>query len=712
MIPKEKILKNFFGYDQFRPLQSEIIDHITAGQDCMVLMPTGGGKSICFQVPALMMDGLALVISPLIALMHDQVQALKANGVRAEYINSSLGMREVREIEQACKDGELKLLYVSPEKLFAKGFLDWLETLPISLIAVDESHCVSTWGHDFRPEYTQLGTLKRSFPKVAMVALTATADRVTRKDVLKQLDIPNAKVYISSFDRPNLSLTVALGRNRVKLIEKFINDHRKQAGIVYCLSRKNTEQLAETLQKVGIKAKAYHAGIDSALRTKTQNEFLNDEIQVVCATIAFGMGIDKSNVRWVIHYSVPANVEGFYQEIGRAGRDGMKADTLLFYSYNDLVIRKSMVQDSNLPSDMKEIQYAKIERMKQYSEAQICRRRVLLSYFNEEITKDCGNCDVCKNPPQRFDGSVLAQKALSAIVRTKESIAMGMLIDVLRGSNSRKVFEAGHHTIKTFGVGKDLKYEEWADYILQMMNLGIMDIAHDEQHVYKLNGLSKQVLSGQHQVQLVHYKPFEEKQAEREAYAPKEKTKKEIIKDTLFEHLREFRKKIADQKKVPPYIVFSDATLSDFAQKKPISKEECLKISGVAELKYQQYGEMFVNEIRDFLKSVSKSSAAGIDSAQFSYELYKEGLDLDQIAVQRNLSPSTILGHLSKYYEEGVDIDLMRYISASDYIEITNMAKQMNIQKGEAIKPLFDAMESKHDYQKLRIALTIWYRKG
>jgi ATP-dependent DNA helicase RecQ len=731
LIPKERILKNFFGYDQFRPQQGEIIDHIIDGKDCMVLMPTGGGKSICFQVPALMFPGLTLVVSPLIALMHDQVQALKANGVKAAYINSSLAMHEVREIEQACRNNELKLLYVSPEKLFSRGYLDWLETLPIQLIAIDESHCVSTWGHDFRPEYTQLGTLKKSFPQAPMVALTATADRVTRKDILTQLDIPDAKVFVSSFDRPNLSLSVASGRNKLKYIEKFIAERRNQAGIIYCLSRKNTESLAESLCKIGIKAKAYHAGFDTATRTKTQNEFLNDELQVVCATIAFGMGIDKSNVRWVMHYSVPANVEGFYQEIGRAGRDGTKADTLLFYSYNEIAIRKDMVRESNLPEEMKEIQYAKIERMKQYAEAQICRRRILLSYFNEEVQRDCGNCDVCKNPPQRFDGTILAQKALSAIARTQEKVAMGMLIDVLRGSNNRKIFDNKFHEIKTFGAGKDLKYEEWADYILQMMNMGLMDIAHDKQHIFELNNFSRQVLGGQKMVQLAHYKPFEEKQAEREAAIPKEKNKREVIKDALFEHLRTLRKKIADERKVPPYVIMSDATLSDMAQKKPFNKTECLQVSGIGDLKYQQFGEIFIKEIKSFINQLSPEekmavekrnvflmennttgNVSRVDTYQYTYELYKEGNDIDQIAVKRQLSPTTILGHLCKFFDEGVDIDLMKYISAKDYVEITRVAKQMNYEKTTALKPIFEAMEEKHDYQKLRIALAIWFREN
>jgi ATP-dependent DNA helicase RecQ len=553
-LTKEQVLKQYYGYDKFRPLQADIIDWVLYGQDAMVLMPTGGGKSVCFQIPALIMQGLTLVISPLIALMHDQVQALKANGVPSAYLNSSLDGNQQAVIERQVRDGELKLLYISPEKLFTQGYLDWIKSLNISLFAVDESHCVSTWGHDFRPEYTKLNVLKEAFPNVPVIALTATADRVTRKDILTQLGIPEAKTFISSFDRPNLSLSVLPGRNRVKIIQTFVTERPRQPGIIYCLSRKNTETVAEALQKAGIKAKFYHAGMPAADRSKVQDAFIRDDVQVIVATIAFGMGIDKSNVRWVIHYSMPSNVESFYQEIGRAGRDGVKAETLLFYTYQDVMMRKDMIANSELPAEMKEVQNAKLDRMKQYAEAEICRRRILLSYFNEEVTRDCGNCDVCKNPSMRFDATLLAQKALSAVARTNEKIAMTMVIDILRGSNNKRIIDNRYHEIKTFGAGKELKADEWADYLQQMLNSGVMDIAYDEGHAYRLNNASWAVLKEGRKVQLVRYKPFEERQAEREAVPTKEKTKKEVIKDALFEKLRELRKRLADDKNIPPYV--------------------------------------------------------------------------------------------------------------------------------------------------------------
>ena len=603
-LTKEQVLKQYYGYDKFRPLQADIIDWVLYGQDAMVLMPTGGGKSVCFQIPALIMQGLTLVISPLIALMHDQVQALKANGVPSAYLNSSLDGNQQAVIERQVRDGDLKLLYISPEKLFTQGYLDWIKSLNISLFAIDESHCVSTWGHDFRPEYTKLHVLKEAFPNVPVIALTATADRVTRKDILTQLGIPEAKTFISSFDRPNLSLSVLPGRNRIKIIQNFVSERPRQPGIIYCLSRKNTETVAEALQKAGIKAKYYHAGMPAADRSKVQDAFIRDDLQVIVATVAFGMGIDKSNVRWVIHYSMPSNVESFYQEIGRAGRDGVKAETLLFYTYQDVMMRKDMIANSELPAEMKEVQNAKLDRMKQYAEAEICRRRILLSYFNEEVTRDCGNCDVCKNPPMRFDATLLAQKALSVMARTNEKVAMTMVIDILRGSNNKRIIDNRYHEIKTFGAGKELKADEWADYLQQMLNSGVMDIAYDEGHAYRLNNASWAILKEGRKVQLVRYKPFEERQAEREAVVPREKTKKEGIKDALFEKLRELRKRLADDKNIPPFVIFSDATLSDMSQQKPLTQDAMLNVSGVGQQKYQQYGEVFIHEIKVFLKRV------------------------------------------------------------------------------------------------------------
>jgi ATP-dependent DNA helicase RecQ len=706
IITKEQVLKQYFGYDQFRPLQAEIIEMALAGNDGLVLMPTGGGKSVCFQVPTMVMSGITIVISPLIALMKDQVQSLTANGISAAFVNSSLSADEIYAIEQKALSGELKLLYISPEKLFTNNYLEFLKRLNITLFAIDEAHCVSTWGHDFRPEYTKLNILKKTFPNIPLLALTATADRVTRKDILTQLGVPEAKVYISSFDRPNLSLTVLPGRGRLKVMVDFITKKPNQPGIIYCLSRRNTEDVADSLRKAGINALHFHAGMDTASRSKVQDKFIKDHVQVIVATIAFGMGIDKSNVRWIIHYSLPSNVESFYQEIGRAGRDGVKADTLLFYTYADLIVRQDMIHKSELPAAMKEVQHAKLDRMTQYANAEICRRRILLSYFNEEVTKDCGNCDVCKNPPVRIDATVLAQKVLSVVYRTKEKVAMGMLIDILRGSNNRKIIENDYHNLKTFGAGKDLKMEEWADYIQQMLNSGVMDIAYDEGHSYKLNNRSNAILFDGTKVQLVRYVAYNEKNAKKaEEDLPLARSKKEVVKDALFEKLRTLRKEIADEKDIPAFVVFSDATLSDMAQKRPINKIQMLAVSGVGDQKFVQYGERFIAEIISFSRE-SGTKTTGLTYIE-THELYKKGLSPAEIAMSRGMNEVTIYSHLAKLYEDGEKIDLKKLIKPEVTSEILNAAKAIGIKKGDALKPLFEAMDEKYEYGLIRLALAI-----
>ena len=593
---KEKLLKKYFGYDSFLPLQAEIIDHVLSNNDALVLMPTGGGKSVCFQIPALMFDGVTIVISPLISLMKDQVEALKANGIEAEFLNSSLSAQEENFIIEQSLKGKLKLLYVSPERLNTTSFVELLGQLKISMFAVDEAHCISFWGHDFRPEYKRLNVLKEQYPNVPLIALTATADRVIRHDILSQLCIPETRTFVASFDRPNLSLTVRPGLKRMRQITDFLKLRRREPGIIYCLSRKSTESVAANLCKAGYKAKHYHAGLDSYERNSTQNEFIRDKIQIICATVAFGMGIDKSNVRWVIHYNLPKNIESFYQEIGRCGRDGLPADTILFYSYADIMAQTEMMRDTI--GERRELLEAKLKRMKHYAEAQSCRRRILLSYFNETTTTDCGNCDVCKNPPQKFDGTIIAQKALSAITRTHEQINMTHLIDILRGSHNRQVIEKGYDKIKTWGVGRDLKFEEWSDYIFQLLNLGYVDIAYDDGYTFKLNDLSHFVLKNKAQVMLVKYRPYQERE---KITIPKETSEKAELNQTLFDRLKQLRKTIADQNNVPAYIVFSDKTLQDMTRKMPTDKITMLEVSGVAERKFATYGQQFLDEISRFM---------------------------------------------------------------------------------------------------------------
>jgi ATP-dependent DNA helicase RecQ len=708
---KEQVLKKYFGYDRFRPLQAEVIDTILAGKHTLVLMPTGGGKSVCYQVPAMVMEGICVVVSPLIALMKDQVQGLTANGIPAAFLNSSLQGAEQWEIEQACRQGKIKLLYVAPEKLFSGGFMDFVKTLNVNLFAIDESHCVSFWGHDFRPEYTQLGQLRELFPQVPVVALTATADKVTRKDILQQLGIPDAQVFIASFNRPNLSLTVLPGRNRLKYIHDFLKERPNQSGIIYCISRKITESVAEALQKVGYRAKHYHAGMDNAYRSATQDEFIKDDIQIIVATIAFGMGIDKSNVRWIIHYNLPKNIESFYQEIGRAGRDSLPSDTLLFYSYADVMTHQRM-NDEAAP-ERRELLEAKLDRMKQYAEADICRRRILLSYFNETPEQDCGNCDVCQNPRRKFDGTVIAQKALSAVARTQEKIAMGLLVDILRGSHNRQILEKGYDKIKTFGAGKDLKPDEWYDYLFQLVNGGALEVAYDEAHALKLNETSWRVLRQEHTVALVHYEPPIIKKRRQEAEFPREKTKKEQLQEGLFERLRQLRKRLADEQNIPPYVIFGDATLQEMATRHPVNRVGMLSVSGVGQQKFALYGERFLQEIIGFVQEQA-GEGHKIKGATYlqTHELYEQGLPLEAIAERRSLSVSTVISHLTKLSRDGYAIDLAQFANLADVETIVKGAKSIGVNPNDALKPLFDYFSEHYDYTQLRLALAIAEQRG
>ena len=598
-------LKTYFGYDSFRPLQEDIIRHLMDRKDALVLMPTGGGKSICYQLPALLSEGTAVVVSPLISLMKDQVETLCANGIAAGALNSNNDETENASLRRACMEGKLKLLYISPEKLLTEAnFL--LRDMHISLFAIDEAHCISQWGHDFRPEYTQMGILHQQFPQVPIIALTATADKITREDIIKQLHLNQPRIFISSFDRPNLSLTVKRGyqqKEKSKAILDFIARHPGESGIIYCMSRSKTETVAQMLQKQGIKSAVYHAGLSPARRDEAQDDFINDRVQVVCATIAFGMGIDKSNVRWVIHYNLPKSIESFYQEIGRAGRDGMPSDTLLFYSLADLILLTKFATDSGQQS----INLEKLQRMQQYAEADICRRRILLSYFGENTTCDCGNCDVCKNPPERFDGTIIVQKALSAIARSEQQIGTGILVDILRGNMSSEVTERGYHRLKTFGVGREVPARDWHDYLLQMLQLGYFEIAYNENNHLKITQSGTDILFGRARTLLVTIRREEAVQTTRGRKRKATVPTKELLlglpnteSGELFEALRTLRKRLADQEALPAYIVLSDKVLHLLSASRPTTIEEFGNISGIGEYKKKKYGKEFVELIRKY----------------------------------------------------------------------------------------------------------------
>lgn len=695
----KKALKKYFGFNSFRPMQEEIVQAVLDKKDTLVLMPTGGGKSLCYQLPATVLPGLTIVISPLIALMKDQVDGLVQNGVDAGYLNSSMSESEVQDILAAIKNEELSLLYVSPEKAVTPQFQHLLKDVKVSLIAIDEAHCISSWGHDFRKEYTQLADLRGRFPAVPIIALTATADKITRRDIVHQLQLQDPEIFVSSFDRPNLQLTVLPGKKRIETIVDFVKKRKRQSGIIYCLSRKQTEQVAQALRAEGVKATYYHAGMTSDARTKTQDDFIHGRIPVICATIAFGMGIDKSDVRFVIHHNLPKNVEGYYQEIGRAGRDGLPSETVLFYTIQDVMMLRKFAEESG----QRELQLAKLDRMQQYADAQVCRRRMLLSYFGEERVENCGNCDVCHNPPKLIDGTEIAQKALSAMYRMEQQGTLQLVIDVLRGSKRHDIVYRGFDQLPTHGVGQDISAEDWRQYLLQCLNLGLFDIAYDAGHVTRLTPLGAAVLQGEKKIHLVSPDTIEERR-EKELEKQKPVSKKQEAREEIFELLRELRLDLARREDVPPYRIFTDATLDEMASVLPLTEGQMKGITGVGEKKFKQYGRIFIKTLADHIAQTKKQrSLVQGRTKDVTFSLYAQGKSVAQIARERHLSPNTIYTHLAELCEEGYEIKITDFIQKSDLKKLLASFREKGVP--QKLKTLYDRFDGEVEYHKLKLAL-------
>lgn len=694
----QTLLKEVFGYDEFRPFQEEIINRTLEGKDSFVLMPTGGGKSMCFQIPALCLEGITIVVSPLISLMKDQVQALKSNGIKADFFNSSISPQEENEVIDKAMKGEIQLLYLSPEKLISESN-SWLKELNIKLVAIDEAHCVSMWGHDFRPEYTQLKVFRNSLPEVPFMALTATADKSARQDIEQQLGLKESKLFISSFDRKNLSIEVrgqVPKKKKLQEISKFVEGKRGESGIVYCLSRKNTEEVAQYLSEEGHSVEFYHAGMNPEDRERVQTEFINDDTKIIVATIAFGMGIDKSNVRWVIHYNLPKNLEGYYQEIGRAGRDGLPSETRLYYNMRDFVLYSQFADDGANSSMQKE----KLNRMLQFAEAKSCRRKILLSYFGEHLTQNCGNCDVCENPPKDFDGTILAQKALSGIARMGEKEGITILINVLRGSNNAEVHEKNFAQLKTYGVGKDISFFDWRDYIIQLANQGLIEIMYSENSALKISTLGKKVLKGEKKIKLTYPVTAEERKTKKPK-ALRMVDEGEVNED-LFKELKKLRYSISREENVPAYIIFNDKSLKSMAIDLPVTENQFLAISGVGMNKMQEYGEEFMEVIRKF-KSVAKPKK--IPTTLETFALYKEGLSPQEIAEKRELQITTVFSHLSQLYSEGKEVELEKFVDSKVVDKVRVAFNDLN--REISLKPIFEQLKEEVSYGEIRLSLAL-----
>ncbi len=694
-------LQKYFGHTSFLPLQEDVIKDILLKNDVFVLMPTGGGKSLCYQLPALLLDGVTIVVSPLIALMKDQVDGLKANGVDAAYINSSLSFDKIQTIKSKLLENRISILYVAPERIMLPDFLSFLQRLNISLIAIDEAHCISEWGHDFRPEYRQLKSLKEHFPQIPLVALTATAIPEVQKDIITQLKLADPKIYKASFDRENLFYQVKPKDNAYHQLWEYLKNHKRDSGIIYCFSRKSTDDLSSKLREDGYRALPYHAGLDSDLRTETQDKFRKDDIEIIVATIAFGMGIDKPNIRFVIHYDLPRNLEGYYQETGRAGRDGLESDCILFFSYGDKVKIEYFIGQKEDETE-KRIAYDKLQDMLNFCEGRTCRRKTLLNYFGEVYHEtNCGKCDNCLEPKETVDGTIIAQKIISCVSRIKERFGVNHIVDILCGSRSQRLIRNRHDTLTTYGIGKEYTRKQWQAFIRELVQLGYLRLDGDRYPIVKLSEKSHGILSEKEMVLLT--KPAEEVQIAQKYFD-------ESFDRELFENLRGLRKRLADAEGMPPYIIFHDSTLKAMASHFPQNLSDFQRMDGVGESKLEKYGELFVEEIRGYCKerniepkptSVHSYLAKTTTSTlQETLELYKQDLTIEEIARKRNLAISTIASHIEKLILSGEEISIDKFVDIDKQKQIV---RELSIPGSKRWASIKERLGDDYTYEEIRL---------
>ncbi|MFT7413540.1 MAG: ATP-dependent DNA helicase RecQ [Methylophagaceae bacterium] len=694
----QHILKSIFGYDEFRHAQQEIIQELLNGNDALVLMPTGGGKSLCYQIPALVREGTAIVVSPLIALMQDQVDALRQLGIKAAFLNSSLSQNDAYNIEQRLINGELDLLYVAPERLQNSAMLALLDRCKLALFAIDEAHCVSQWGHDFRPDYQQLKLLHQRYPTIPRIALTATADQRTRDEIISQLQLNDARVFIDSFDRPNIHYAISEGNNAKQRLWQFLEDnHPQDAGIIYCLSRKKVEETASWLAEKDRLALPYHAGLPQEVRQGNQQRFLRDEGVIIVATIAFGMGIDKPDVRFVAHLNLPKSIEAYYQETGRAGRDGAPANAWMAYGLQDVITLRQFMQDSKADEAHKRMEHHKLESMLGLCELISCRRQSLLSYFDETSPEPCGNCDNCLQPPAKWDATESAQKALSCIYRTEQRFGVNYIVDILHGKIDERIQRNGHDKISTFGIGKDTLVTEWRSLFRQLIALGYIDINVERHGALCLTEKCRLILRGGQTLEL-----RKQVKQDKTISDKKQKTTVRPQDQPLWDALRTLRTSLAEEAGVPPYIIFHDATLQEMVKKRPLTEQDMNRISGIGGQKLARYGKAFLTEIslHPLTELLDNRLSATVNE---TLVLYQQGIDIELIAQQRAVKLSTIYTHLADAIEAGLlDVHAVTGLSTAEFNEIVFVIESQEDQEKGRLKPVYDELGGEYDYGVLK----------